>query len=226
MRRIDRERSKLSNDAYRRLIDAMLDGTLAPGERLVQDQLAERLDVSRTPVRDALVRLHSEGIIAPTGRRGYVVTELSPDEVRDNYDARIAIESHAAMRVTERGDSAVGRVRAALEDSAVADFSTARSSFAANRAFHETVVRATENAELLLCCEAVWGRALSVLIYRDYYVASPADEFVRSHGSLVEIFERGDPDGSRRAMIAHIEDGIAHTPMLTETETSPVASAD
>lgn len=219
MDRIDR--SRLSSDTYQQLVDAMVDGTLRPGDRLVQDQLAEQLDVSRTPVRDALLRLHSEGVIEPTGRRGYVVRRLAPQEVLDNYDARMAIESFAAMRVTELGASAVARVRDALDAVADADLSTARSSFAANRAVHEAIVRATGNGQLLVCFESVWGRALSVMIYRDYYTAEPADEFVRTHGELVATLAAGDPEQSRLAMIAHIQDGIAHTPASANAEGAP-----
>jgi len=217
MDRIERDRSRLSSDTYRRLVDAMVDGTLQPGDRLVQDQLAEQLDVSRTPVRDALVRLHSEGVIEPTGRRGYVVRRLAPREVLDNYDARMAVESFAAMRVTELGEPAVAQVRVALEAAAQADLSTARRSFAANRDVHEAIVRATANGQLLVCFESVWGRALSEMIYRDFYAAQSADEFVRTHTELVDTLAAGDPERSRLAMIAHIRDGIVHTPASATT---------
>jgi DNA-binding GntR family transcriptional regulator len=217
MERVERQRSKLTNDTYRHLVDAMVDGTLEPGDRLVQDQLAERLDVSRTPIRDALMRLHSEGVITPTGRRGYVVRQLSPQDVRDNYDARMAIESFAAMRVTEMGEPALSTVRTALDHACAQNVSTAQRSFSANRTLHEAIVRATGNAQLLACFESVWGRALSALIYRNFYIAQTADEFVRSHSALVEVLGEGEPERSRLAMLAHINDGIAHTPASDST---------
>jgi DNA-binding GntR family transcriptional regulator len=212
MEQIRHDRNRLSSDTYQRLVEAMVDGTLAPGDRLVQDQLAERLDVSRTPVRDALMRLHSEGVIVPTGRRGYVVRDLTPNEVRDGYEARMAVESFAAMRVATLGEPAVAQVRAALEHAAAEDLSTPQRSFRANRTFHRAVVRATGNDLLLFCFESIWGGALAMLTYRDYYAAQAVDEFVRSHAPLVDTLAEGDAERARLAAIAHIEDAIAHTP--------------
>ena len=85
---IQRSPSRLADEAYERLVDALVQGRVGPGDRLIQDRLAEDLDVSRTPVRDALLRLKEEGVIEPAGRRGYIVRRLSDRDVRDLYGAR------------------------------------------------------------------------------------------------------------------------------------------
>jgi DNA-binding GntR family transcriptional regulator len=141
-----------------------------------------------------------------------VVRELTPNEVRDGYEARMAVESFAAMRVAVLGEPAVAQVRAAFDQAAGEDLRSPQQSFYANRTFHEAVVRATENDLLLFCFESIWGRALAMLTYRDYHAAQSTDEFLRSHSSLLEVLAEGDPERARLAAIAHIEDGIAHTP--------------
>ncbi len=79
------------------LRDAILSGELRPGERLLQEQLADQLRVSRIPLRDALRRLEAEGLVRIGPRRGAEVASLSPADVREIYDIRISLEP-ALMR--------------------------------------------------------------------------------------------------------------------------------
>src|SRR5262245_36169077 len=88
-----------------RLREMILRGDLAPGERLAEIALAERLGVSRTPIRQALPALAREGLLSAAGRRGYVVRSFSPEEVLDAIETRGVLEGLAARRVAERGTS-------------------------------------------------------------------------------------------------------------------------
>ena len=81
----------------------ILRGELAPGERLAEVGLAERLGVSRTPIRQALPALAREGLLAAAGRRGYVVRSFSPQDVVDAIETRGLLEGLAARRIAERG---------------------------------------------------------------------------------------------------------------------------
>jgi len=81
----------------------ILRGELAPGERLAEVALAERLGVSRTPIRQALPALAREGLLAAAGRRGYVVRSFSPQDVIDAIETRGLLEGLAARRIAERG---------------------------------------------------------------------------------------------------------------------------
>jgi GntR family transcriptional regulator of vanillate catabolism len=83
----------------------ILRGELAPGERLAELTLAERLGVSRTPIRQALPALAREGLLSAAGRRGYVVRSFSPQDVLDAIETRGLLEGLAARRVAERGAS-------------------------------------------------------------------------------------------------------------------------
>lgn len=81
----------------------ILRGELAPGARLAEVALAERLGVSRTPIRQALPALAREGLLAAAGRRGYVVRSFSPQDVLDAIETRGLLEGLAARRIAERG---------------------------------------------------------------------------------------------------------------------------
>jgi DNA-binding GntR family transcriptional regulator len=208
IQRIDRSHARLAAEVYDRLVDALVQGSVKPGDRLIQDRLAEELDVSRTPVRDALLRLKEEGVIEPSGRRGFIVRRLSEADLRDLYAARDAVEGHAAAIVAQRGGEAVDRVREALARATSKKLRSSRESFEANRAFHRAIVEAAGNAYLLSFFDAIWGRATGALAYHDFFVHSPHDEFVAEHERLVRDIAAGDPALARRAMIEHIARGL------------------
>lgn len=102
--------------AYARLRGLILDGVLRPGERLLEERLAADLGISRTPVREALARLRSEGFLAGEGRRGLAVRQYSADDVRDIYDFRAIVEGHAAALAADRATPAdIARLHEANE---------------------------------------------------------------------------------------------------------------
>jgi DNA-binding GntR family transcriptional regulator len=104
--RLERSTVRLADFVYRQIFDAVVSGQIPPGERLVQEVLAEEMDVSRTPVREALLRLETEGILEASERGGFLVRSLDLDEVRATYELRAAVEGYSARLVAERGDPA------------------------------------------------------------------------------------------------------------------------
>ena len=82
----------LSDEVYERLRDEIVKGLIRPNERLVELDLAERLGVSRTPVRESLKRLSAEGLIHG-GRHHLVVREHAPEEIREIYESRAALKA-------------------------------------------------------------------------------------------------------------------------------------
>src|ERR1700733_13441694 len=209
--RIDRSHSRLAAEVYQRLVDALVQGTLNQGDRLIQDRLAEELDVSRTPVRDALLRLQEEGVLEPSGRWGSGGRSLSEQDLRDLYGARDAVEGHAAALVAELGPDALDDLRGALVSATSRKLRSSRESFEANRSFHRAIVATTGNAYLLNFFDNIWGRAISGLAYHDFYIHSPHDQFVAEHESLIKEFAAGDPVRARQAMIEHIAWGLERT---------------
>lgn len=95
----------LNVSVYQRLKDMILAGRLRPGNRLVHQDLADQLSVSRTPVREALERLCQEGYAGRRPRRGYFVAELGTSDVQPLYETREALEAFALQRAFEMGFS-------------------------------------------------------------------------------------------------------------------------
>ena len=95
----------LTDQVYARILEAITDRTLLPGQRITQNELAEKLGVSRQPVSHALHLLHRQGLLAESGRRGFEITQLNPARIRQLYEVRGAIDALAARL-------AAGRVRA------------------------------------------------------------------------------------------------------------------
>jgi len=108
----------LIDQVYARILEAITDRTLPPGQRIRQNELAEKLGVSRQPVSHALHLLHRQGLVAESGRRGFEVTELDPVRIRQLYEVRSAIDALAARLAASRvRTDASGRatLEAALE---------------------------------------------------------------------------------------------------------------
>ena len=89
-RRLDS--APLSEHVYQVIRDAICDGVIKEHDHLVQNQLAEQLEVSRTPVRDALLRLAQEGLVRAVSARGFVVKALTPSDILEIYEVRTFLE--------------------------------------------------------------------------------------------------------------------------------------
>src|ERR1700761_2313762 len=92
----------LIDQVYERILAAITDRTLLPGQRIRQNELAERLGVSRQPVSHALHLLHKQGLVAESGRRGFEVTQLDPERIRQLYEVRGSIDALAARMAARR----------------------------------------------------------------------------------------------------------------------------
>lgn len=92
----------LIDQVYTRMVDAIAEGTLAPGERLTQEQVADRLSVSRQPVSHALQLLKRQGLVVEHGRRGVSVAPVDPSRMRDLYQLRAVIDGLAGRLAAER----------------------------------------------------------------------------------------------------------------------------
>jgi DNA-binding GntR family transcriptional regulator len=204
-------RRVLADDVYRSVLQRMLDGGLQAGDRLVMDRLAEEFKVSRTPVREALQRLHNEGAIEPTARRGYVVRATTLEEISQLYDARIAIEGHAATVLAGQPDRLIP-VYEVLERVGDTPFTTPKASFRANRAVHRAVVRSAGNGVLLQLFDAIWDRAVAGLMFHEFFVTGSHDTFVEDHRTLLDAVSEGDGEEAREVMTRHIGAGQARTP--------------
>lgn len=202
-------RTTLADAAYGKISEAMLTGELPPGTRLVMDTLAEQLGISRTPVRDALLRLEREGAIVPAGRQGYIVHELTLDEIEAIYQVREAVESFAARQVAEHGKAAIDRVAKVVEAQEGVDSGDPAAAYRANRDIHRAFVEVLDNPLLLEIFDSIWSRALALQSFHHFVEhATPQPSLCDEHTPLVDAARRG-PDAARDAMIEHIRTGLA-----------------
>ncbi len=207
-KQIETQQSRLADEVYRQILDVIHLGGIAPQERIVQERLAKELKVSRTPVREALLRLEQEGVLVTAGRSGFKIRELSTDDVRESYQARGAVEGHAARIIaTMRDPSIIDEIRAVIEREENIEGAEAVDYFNANRAIHRTIVEQTRNRYLLEMFDIIWNRGIS---YRMFAAIERLDlsKSLGGHMALCDAMERGSPEEALAAMLEHIEDGL------------------
>ncbi len=188
-----------------RLREMILRGELAPGQRLAEIALAERLGVSRTPIRQALPALAREGLLAAAGRRGYLVRSFSAEDVLDAIETRGLLEGLAARRIAERG-APRELVHSLKECLAQGDEILARRRFESadeqrygemNGRFHALIVEGAGSrilADTLARNDHVpFASARAVAFSRDLQVLLPVLHYAhRQHHAIVEALERGE----------------------------------
>lgn len=221
-------RPVLIEEVYDRLKAAILSGELAPGAPLAQEQLAERLGVSRQPVSHALRLLYSEGLVTERGRRGLMVSAVEPDRLRDLYQVRAALDALAARLAADRvaAGAAVDLVPclAAGRDALVAGRLEAL--VAADVAFHRAVHRASGNPAIAETAEAAWPhfqRSMGLVLGDPAYRARAW----REHAAIAEAIDRGEADRAETLARAHAEQaGLATWQRLTADADSGLEEND
>jgi DNA-binding GntR family transcriptional regulator len=196
--------------AYERIRALVLDGDIAPGERLGQVELAERLGISRTPVREALRRLSAEGLVDSHPNRGFWAAELGLDAVLRRLEVRLILEPGIARLAAERRSE---RDLVALERTIVRE-EKARSALVAHdasREFHFVLARATGNEEHVRILESLWlvevGRRL--LSRRATEVRWQGAD-VAEHREIATAVAQRRGDDAARLMEAHVRAAVQH----------------
>jgi DNA-binding GntR family transcriptional regulator len=197
----------LAYDEIRSLIVA---GSLAPGSRLAQGDLADRLGISRGSVREALRRLAGDGLVDFEVNRGFFVAEVGLDDVRQRLEARLALEPEIArLAAGRRSDEDLAQMRATIEAEALA--SSSDEVHDASRAFHLAVAGATRNQAFTKLLDALWiadvGRRLLAQRSRS---ENWQDHDVEEHRAILAALESGDGERAAKLMGAHVESAVRH----------------
>jgi DNA-binding GntR family transcriptional regulator len=203
----------LSDQVYDMVRRSILDGTLSPGARIVESEIARRLGVSQAPVREAVKRLIYEGLVTSLPRRGSYVTQISEGEADDAREVRALLEESAARDAVTRFDATA---RAALEQS-VAGMrdAAARGDLAAFRghdmAFHRAVIELSGNSYLPRLWAVMESSLLSLRIVGDPGFTGSWTEMAEAHQALVEMLASGNRGRAAAAFHNHAagEDGPA-----------------
>ena len=182
----------------------IVEGRLAPGDRLVERDLAEQLDVARIVVREAIAQLVGEGLAVSLPRRGAQVAALDPDDVANLFDIRVALDSlaarTAAKRRTEEDLAALDRAREAAGEATAAGDDVRASQL--NADFHDVLMDAAHNPQLAALHRSISGQVRRV--FRITQDVAP-DQLHAEHHELVEAIRAGDSRAAARAAAQHVE---------------------
>ncbi len=195
--------------AYAALVSALRVGTFAPGDRLREEEVAERLGLSRTPVREALRRLESDGIVQHRPRIGAVIRSLSHTEVVELYEMRMVLERTAAEMAAKHGTTAEFDALDDLNDRIEAEREAPAIGAAINQDFHRGLYLAGRNRFLL---EAARALNNSLLLVGPTTYTDPAriDVVVHQHRDIVAALREGDAEAAGAAAEAHLQTSLRY----------------
>lgn len=182
----------MKGDVHATLQRDIVDGVFSPGEPLVELALAERYNVSRTPIREALRKLEADGLVEQFAR-GYRVSQHSPQDILDLYDVRIALEQVAARSAAERRTpfdlAKLRQAQQALSDTVAASDSAWASSACAH-AFHAALWEATHNKMLIATLESL-ERRITAFSSSTLSYPGRGSTIVEEHAQIVEAVSSG-----------------------------------
>ena len=197
--------SNLAEIAYSKILNNIVSGKYKPGQRITEEQLCRDLNISRTPVREALRMLLSEGVIKKENK-SYSVVYLNADEVRMLYEIRIPLESLAArlaaQRVTEEELRNMEEILMKVKEETMKDNPDALTLANLNGSFHDAVAKASKNSYLSSCLASIRLKLKIVRISLFSSLERRRDEF-SEHYSIFLAIKNKDPDSAERLMIEH-----------------------
>lgn len=194
-----------SERAYRHVKDRILDGSLPGGELISEGEIAEALEMSRTPVRAAFGQLEAEGLLRLYPKRGALVVPVSASETEAVMETRWVIERYAIERVIERP----GDVPAALAASVQQQPGLEGKAFVeADREFHRTLVAGTGNEILLALYDSLRDRQRR-MAHATVRRAEIRDRSIREHGELADALAAGNSALALQTLRRHLDNALA-----------------
>lgn len=209
-------RRVLRDEVYDSLLELLVSGHFNPGDTLGIDPLAAKLQVSPTPVREALVQLESTGLVTRTALRGYkVAPPMSEDAIKQLFDARLLLEVEVLPHAMQHRGSLLPRLNRIWEQhrkhteiiQSTADGETSAKELgayvAADRAFHDAIFESTGNAYFLQMARhiSIHGQRLRQFVALQ---AVDAELATSEHKEILEAIESNDVDRAKDAARRHI----------------------
>ena len=198
-------REPFAEKAYRELRARILDNLMPAGEQFTEEELATMLNMSRTPTREAMLRLAGEGLVEVRPRHGMRVKPVSIDDMREIYEVLTALESTAAALAAQRRDQGdyVQQMRAAIAkmDQALAQ-DDRRAWAKADEQFHSLLVEAAGNARINELVQTYVGQSHRVRMMTLLLRPKPSTSN-RDHEQVVDAVEAHDAERAREIHFAH-----------------------
>ena len=191
--------------AYREIKRRILANDMSPGAQYLEQELAEALGMSRTPVREAAIRLENEGIVEVKPRHGIRVLPVSSGDMREIYEILTDLESTAARLVAERGlgpndirvlEETVEQMVRTLDEDDLEAWAQA------DERFHKLLVGFSGNARLNLVVNMFWDQAHRARMLTLQMRPKPTESNL-DHAAVVDAIKRGDADAAYRIHREH-----------------------
>ncbi|UQA94346.1 GntR family transcriptional regulator [Streptomyces halobius] len=190
---------------YAHVKDAVLDRRYEGGMLLTEGELAETVGVSRTPVREALLRLEVEGLIKLYPKKGALVLPVSAQEIADVVETRLLVEKHAAAKAVPASEALLDELTELLdtmrEQAASGDLAAVS---VADRAFHAAIVRSTGNQILDRLYEQLRDRQLRMGVAVMHAHPDRIAKNITEHGEILEALRAGDADAATESVHRHV----------------------
>lgn len=196
---------RLGDRTYEAIREAILSGAFRPGAKLTVDHLVARLGVSRTPVKEALIRLEREGLVRIVPRHGAFVVRLTAADAADLYDLREVVEGLAARRAAERMDAAaLSELDSLLEQSraCLGEPNYARYSHL-DVAFHSAIAKASGSPPIQQVLESLRSQT-RLLMATSVTLAGRLERSYAEHREIVEALRTGNAERAEQVARAHI----------------------
>ncbi|MFI9352941.1 GntR family transcriptional regulator [Streptomyces lydicus] len=190
---------------YTHIKDAVLDRRYEGGMLLTEGELADAVGVSRTPVREALLRLEVEGLIKLYPKKGALVLPVSAQEIADVVETRLLVEKHAAAKAAPANAALIGELTELLETMrAQADSGDLAAVSVADRAFHTAIVRSAGNQILDRLYEQLRDRQLRMGVAVMHAHPDRIAKNITEHAEILEALRAGDADAATDAVHRHV----------------------
>ena len=199
----------LRDVVFNTLRQAILRGELKPGERLMEIQLANKLGVSRTPIREAIRKLELEGLVLMIPRRGAEVADITEKSLRDVLEVRGALDELAVELACERiTDEGITQLKIAAKEFEEALHGGDVTEFAeADVKFHDVIYQATGNQRLI---QLLYNLREQMYRYRVEYLKRKEvhARLLAEHEYIIECIEKRDKEASKQAIATHVDNQV------------------
>lgn len=205
---LKKKQSQSSGEAaYLAIMAALRDGTYTPGDRLREEEVGERLSLSRTPVREAFRRLEAHGIVEHRPRIGAIIRSLEHTEIVELYEMRIVLERTAAQMAAQHGADAEFDALTDLNAKLEAERENSSLGAAINQDFHRCLYLAGRNRFLLDAARAL-NDSLLLLGPTTYTDVDRVDVVVSEHQKIIDALKARDANAAASAAEAHLQNSL------------------